>query len=34
MLEGCKPTQKGIEIIKDHVMGKVILTALVAFAGQ
>jgi len=32
MLEGFKPTPKGIEIIRDYVTGKISLTELVAFA--
>ena len=34
MFEGYKPTPKGIEIIRDYVMGKISLTELVAFANQ
>lgn len=34
MFEGLKPTPKGIEIIRDYVMGKILLTQLVAFAKQ
>ncbi len=34
MFEGFTPTQKGIEIIRDYVTGKISLTELVAFAKQ
>lgn len=34
MFEGYKPTSKGIEIIRDYVIGKITLTELVAFANQ
>lgn len=34
MFEGFTPTQKGIEIIRDYVIGKISLTELVAFAKQ
>jgi putative transcriptional regulator len=34
MFEGYKPTPKGIEIIRDYVIGKITLTELVAFAKQ
>ena len=34
MFEGFKPTQKGIEIIRDYVTGKITLTELVAFAKE
>ena len=32
MFEGYKPTPKGIEIIRDYVVGKVTLTELIKFA--
>jgi hypothetical protein len=34
MFEGFQPTAKGIEIIRDYVIGKITLTELVAFANQ
>lgn len=34
MFEGFKPTSKGIEIIRDYVIGKISLSELVAFAKQ
>jgi putative transcriptional regulator len=34
MLEGFKPTPKGIEIIRDYVTGKIALKEFVAFAKQ
>lgn len=34
MFEGFKPTPKGIEIIRDYVIGKISLSELVAFAKQ
>ena len=34
MFEGYIPTQKGIEIIKDYVMGNITLKELVDFAKQ
>ena len=34
MFEGYNPTPKGIEIIRDYVIGKISLTELVAFAKQ
>ena len=34
MFEGFEPTQKGIEIIRDYVTGKITLSELVAFAKQ
>lgn len=34
MFEGYVPTPKGIEIIRDYVMGKISLSELVAFANQ
>ncbi len=34
MFEGFRPTQKGIEIIRDYVMGKISLNELVLFAKQ
>jgi putative transcriptional regulator len=34
MFEGFIPTPKGIEIIRDYVMGKISLTDLVTFAKQ
>lgn len=34
MFEGFKPTPKGIEIIRDYVMGKISMSELVAFAKQ
>ena len=32
MFEGFKPTPKGVEIIRDYVIGKISLSELVAFA--
>ena len=34
MFEGFKPTPKGIEIIRDYVIGKISLSELVTFAKQ
>ncbi len=34
MFEGYKPTPKGIEIIRDYVIGKISLSELVVFAKQ
>lgn len=34
MFEGYQPTPKGIEIIRDYVIGKISLSELVAFAKQ
>ena len=34
MFEGFSPTQKGIEIIRDYVTGKISLSELVSFAKQ
>lgn len=34
MFEGYKPTPKEIEIIRDYVTGKILLTELVAFAKE
>jgi putative transcriptional regulator len=34
MFEGFKPTPKGIEIIRDYVIGKISLSQLVIFAKQ
>jgi putative transcriptional regulator len=34
MFEGFKPTPKGVEIIRDYVVGKISLTELVALAKQ
>ena len=34
MFEGYKPTPKGIEIIRDYVIGKITLTELVKFAKE
>ena len=34
MFEGYEPTPKGIEIIRDHVAGKITLPELVAFAKE
>lgn len=34
MFEGFKPTPKGIEIIRDYVIGKISLNELVEFAKQ
>jgi putative transcriptional regulator len=34
MFEGFEPTPKGIEIIRDYVMGKITLSQLVIFAKQ
>lgn len=34
MFEGYKPTPKGIEIIRDYVMGKITLSELVKFAEE
>jgi hypothetical protein len=34
MFEGFQPTPKGIEIIRDYVMGKISLNELVIFAKQ
>ena len=32
MFEGYRPTPKGIEIIRDYVIGKITLTELIKFA--
>lgn len=32
MFEGFKPTPKGVEIIRDYVIGKISLSELVKFA--
>ena len=34
MFEGFKPTPKGIEIIRDYVIGKISLSELVKFAEE
>jgi putative transcriptional regulator len=34
MFEGFKPTPKGIELIRDYVIGEISLNELVAFAKQ
>ncbi len=34
MFEGFKPTPKGIEIIRDYVIGKITLSELVTFANE
>jgi putative transcriptional regulator len=34
MFEGYKPTPKGIEIIRDYIIGKISLSELVIFAKQ
>lgn len=34
MFEGFEPTQKGIEIIRDYVTGKISLSELVKFAKE
>jgi hypothetical protein len=34
MFEGYKPTPKGIEIIRDYVIGKITLTKLIKFAKE
>ncbi len=34
MFEGYEPTPKGIEIIRDYVLGKITLPELVAFAKE
>ena len=34
MFEGFKPTPKGVEIIRDYVIGKILLAEFVAFAKQ
>ena len=34
MFEGFKPTQKGIEILRDYVTGKISLVELVKFAKE
>ena len=34
MFEGYKPTPKGIEIIRDYVIGRITLTELVKFAKE
>jgi hypothetical protein len=34
MFEGYKPTAKGIEIIRDYVIGKISLSELVTFAKE
>jgi len=32
MFEGYSPTRKGVEIIRDYVIGKITLTELIKFA--
>jgi putative transcriptional regulator len=32
MFEGYNPTSKGVEIIRDYVIGKITLTELIKFA--
>jgi len=32
MFEGYRPTPKGVEIIRDYVVGKITLTELIKFA--
>ncbi|HEY4787835.1 MAG TPA: antitoxin VbhA family protein [Bacteroidales bacterium] len=34
MFEGYKPTPKGIEIIRDYVIGKITLPELIKFAKE
>ena len=34
MFEGFEPTQKGVEIIRDYVMGKISLAELIKFAKE
>jgi hypothetical protein len=34
MFEGFKPTPKGIEIIRDYVIGKITLAELIKFANE
>ena len=34
MFEGFNPTPKGIEIIRDYVIGKISLSELVTFANE
>ncbi len=34
MFEGFEPTQKGVEIIRDYVMGKISLSELIKFAKE
>jgi len=34
MFEGFKPTPKGIEIIRDYVIGKITLTEFIKFAKE
>ena len=34
MFEGFKPTPKGIEIIRDYVIGKISMSELVKFAKE
>ncbi|SEJ64553.1 hypothetical protein SAMN05192553_10722 [Cyclobacterium xiamenense] len=34
MFEGFKPTPKGVEIIRDYVIGKISLSELVKFAEE
>lgn len=34
MFEGFKPTSKGVEIIRDYVIGKITLTELIRFAKE
>ncbi|MGY6741193.1 MAG: antitoxin VbhA family protein [Cecembia sp.] len=34
MFEGFKPTPKGIEIIRDYIIGKISLSELVKFAEE
>jgi len=34
MFEGFKPTPKGIQIIRDYIIGKITLTELIQFAKE
>jgi putative transcriptional regulator len=34
MFEGFKPTAKGVEIIRDYVIGKISLSEFVAYARE
>ncbi len=34
MFEGFEPTKKGVEIIRDYVMGKISLSELIKFAKE
>ncbi len=34
MFEGFEPTQKGVEIIRDYIMGKISLSELIKFAEE